>query len=171
MKNMKLIIAALLLLPSLSLAANNEKIKTAKPVPAKLSDLQTKITPTYKKPLPPEVARVQARKRGKTLIIRSKPIPQLKFYYRAAKPKKPVRLSRSVVYPGSLKANIKRIARHFGWQRVVWNVPNDYRWVGVTRIRGKGLAGILRKLLNNYPVQAVFYRGNHVLLIRPRTLQ
>ncbi|MCH9743799.1 MAG: toxin co-regulated pilus biosynthesis Q family protein [Gammaproteobacteria bacterium] len=76
----------------------------------------------------------------------------------------------AVIYPGSLKNNITRIASGFGWDQVVWKLPSDYQWVGKTRIVAHNMQGIFQKLLSDYPVQAVFYRGNHILLIRPRTL-
>ncbi len=76
----------------------------------------------------------------------------------------------ATLYPGSLKYNIVRIAQSFGWNTVVWNVPDDYNWVGTTTITATSFAGILRKLLLNYPLQAQFYQGNHVLVIVPRNL-
>lgn len=80
-------------------------------------------------------------------------------------------LSIAVVYTGSLRNNIERIAREHGWSRVIWSLPEDYRWVGNTRISGHGIVGIFEKLLKSYPLQADFYTGNHVLVIVPRTLQ
>lgn len=78
---------------------------------------------------------------------------------------------RDYVYAGSLKANVIRLAREHGWRRVVWQDANDYRWVGTTRITSQSLTGLLGNILQNYPLQAVFYRGNHVLVIMPRTLR
>ncbi len=75
------------------------------------------------------------------------------------------------VYSGSLKENIERIAKHYGWRQVVWDAPEDYRWVGKARIHGENLQDILRQLLTDYPLQAVFYKGNHVLYIHTRTLK
>jgi hypothetical protein len=75
------------------------------------------------------------------------------------------------IYPGSLKENIERIAAHYGWHHVVWDAPEDFRWVGYAQIQGENLSIILRQLLNDYPLQAVFYQGNHVLYIHPRTLK
>src|SRR3989344_5265670 len=74
----------------------------------------------------------------------------------------------ATVYPGSLKDNITRIAQQFGWNQVVWNVPNDYRWVGTVKVHGKDFYIILMQVLKDYPVQAIFYEGNHVLVITPR---
>ncbi len=74
------------------------------------------------------------------------------------------------VYSGSLKENIERIATHYGWPQIVWDAP-DYNWIGQTRIEGPNLFSILRQLLTSYPLQAIFYQGNHVLLIHPRTLK
>ena len=79
-------------------------------------------------------------------------------------------LSHAGVHPGSLRLNIQRIAEQHGWHRVIWMLPEDYRWVGETRVTGHGLPGILEKLLASYPVQAEFYQGNHVLVIHPRTI-
>ncbi len=89
----------------------------------------------------------------KNAIVRQKPLPVAE------------------VYPGSLKENIERIASHYGWHHVVWDAPEDYRWVGYAQIHGENLSIILRQLLNDYPLQAVFYQGNHVLYIHPRTLK
>ena len=51
----------------------------------------------------------------------------------------------ATLYPGSLKHNIVRIANAFGWNTVIWNVPNDYNWVGTTTITASSFSGILRK--------------------------
>lgn len=72
--------------------------------------------------------------------------------------------------PGSLKVNIVRIAKKFGWQRVVWKPSNDYKWVGTTQVYGNSAQVIFRKILADYPLQAQFYLGNHILVIVPRTL-
>ncbi len=80
-------------------------------------------------------------------------------------------LSSIQVYPGSLKENIERIAAHYGWHQVVWDAPQDYTWVGHAQIHGENLSSILKQLLDDYPLQAVFYQGNHVLYIHPRTLK
>ncbi len=83
----------------------------------------------------------------------------------------PVPFLQATVYPGSLKKNIEHIAGKYGWAQVVWNVPNDYQWVGQTTIRANDVPGLLTQLLKNYPVQAVFYKGNHILAISQRTLR
>jgi hypothetical protein len=75
------------------------------------------------------------------------------------------------VYPGSLRENVERISAHYGWRQVIWDAPQDFRWVGFAQIQGDTLADVLRQLLNDYPLQAVFYQGNHVLYIHPRTLK
>jgi hypothetical protein len=77
----------------------------------------------------------------------------------------------TMVYPGSLRDNIVRIARHFGWRTVVWQAPYDFNWVGKARIRAANLPQLLLKLLHDYPLQAVLYRGNHVLAIYPRNIK
>lgn len=75
------------------------------------------------------------------------------------------------VRPGSLKSNIERISARCGWPQVVWNVPNDYQWVGTVTLRGDDLPSLLAQLLKNYPVQAVLYKGNHIIAVSPRTLR
>ena len=75
----------------------------------------------------------------------------------------------AALHTGSLKTNILRLAKQYGWAQVVWNVRDDYRWVGDTRIAAHGLPSVLRQLLQHYPLQAVFYSGNHVLVINPLT--
>lgn len=72
---------------------------------------------------------------------------------------------------GSLKANIVRLSQQFGWQHVIWLPTADYHWIGNARVAAKNLPDILNKILINYPLQADFYLGNHVLVIKPRTLQ
>ena len=76
-----------------------------------------------------------------------------------------------MLYQGSLKNNITRLSHIYGWNNVVWDLSDDYRWVGTTGIVADSLQDALRKVLRDYPLQAVFYLGNRVLLIRPRTLQ
>lgn len=77
---------------------------------------------------------------------------------------------RAVLYPGSLKYNIVRIAQSYGWSTVVWNAPEDYLWIGRTQITTHNLVALFNKVLSGYPVQARFYKGNHVLAIVPRNL-
>ena len=76
-----------------------------------------------------------------------------------------------IIYPGSIKNNVERIAAQFGWPQVVWNTKFDYRWVGKTEIHGNNLQGILDQLLAGYPLQAILYEGNHILAIYPRYLK
>lgn len=75
------------------------------------------------------------------------------------------------VKPGLLSDNIERIARENGWNRVIWNSSKNFNWVGYTKISARDLQGVMTKLLKTYPLQAVFYRGNRVLAIEPRTLK
>ena len=58
--------------------------------------------------------------------------------------------------------------RQAHWGQVVWSLPYDYRWMGVTHIQGDSVQVVLGKLLANYPVQAVFYEQNHVVQIKAR---
>lgn len=76
----------------------------------------------------------------------------------------------AVLSSGSLKYNIVQIANRYGWNNVIWQVPDDYTWVGRTRVTANSLPGLFNKILNNYPLQAQFYQGNHVLVIAPRNL-
>jgi len=122
--------------------------------------------------LPPEVAHTQAK--AKPGNPKASTVP-LKPYLRLTTPRhttvKPTYKVSTTLYPGSLKNNITRIAAYYGWKNVVWSAPDDYNWVGTTRVRAANLQGILRKVLKDFPLQAVFYEGNHVLVITPRTLR
>lgn len=76
----------------------------------------------------------------------------------------------AMMYQGSLRHNIIRIAHNYGWDTVVWNNQEDYLWSGNARITGNSLAEVFSKILIKYPLQAQFYSGNHVLAIVPRNL-
>lgn len=80
-------------------------------------------------------------------------------------------LIRVTLYPGSLKSNIERIAKLNGWTQTEWLIPTDYEWIGKTEVQGAGFQAVLSQILKDYPLQAVFYMGNHVLVVRPRTLR
>ena len=71
---------------------------------------------------------------------------------------------------GSVKQNLTRIANQHGWQRVVWKSSNDFQWTGTTRIKAASLQDAFAQILAQYPLQAQFWQGNHVLAIVPRTL-
>ncbi len=75
------------------------------------------------------------------------------------------------VYPGSLKLNVIRLARAYGWKHIIWLSEDDYHWIGKVRVAANNLPDILNKILVDYPLQANFYEGNHVLVITPRTIQ
>ena len=76
-----------------------------------------------------------------------------------------------MLYPGSLKANIIRLARDTGWKHIIWQSDDDFHWIGKVRVAAKNLPDILNNILKDYPLQANFYTGNHVLVIIPRTIQ
>lgn len=76
-----------------------------------------------------------------------------------------------IVYQGSLKDNIERIAKENGWHKVVWNVSYDYSWVTTMPIKSNNLIGAFNMILKNYPVKAIFYKGNKVIEITPRTIK
>jgi len=71
---------------------------------------------------------------------------------------------------GSLLSNIEQIARENGWTRVIWTNKKDYSWSSDTRVTGTSFEEIMGKIMKGYPLQAVFYQGNHVLVIQPRTI-
>lgn len=72
------------------------------------------------------------------------------------------------VHTGSLKANVERIVRESGWNTTIWKMPYDYNWIGDVAITANDIQGALTKLLEGYPVQAIFYNANHVVAIVPR---
>lgn len=76
----------------------------------------------------------------------------------------------AMLYQGSLRHNIIRIAHNYGWDTVVWTAPEDYLWSGYARVTGNSLQELFSKILIKYPLQAQFYSGNHVLAIVPRNL-
>lgn len=71
---------------------------------------------------------------------------------------------------GSLRDNVTRIAAEYGWHKIVWLVDNDYRWVGHVTLKKDSLNSVFSHILEDYPLQAVFYKGNHVLVIKARNL-
>ncbi len=75
----------------------------------------------------------------------------------------------AVLVPGSLRSNILTLAQQFGWDQVIWNVSEDYQWTGCVSVSAPSFKGILEQVLADYPLQAIFYHGNHVLVIAPRS--
>lgn len=73
-----------------------------------------------------------------------------------------------IVYEGSLKNNVERILRENCWDRVIWKLPVDYRWIGTARIAGPDLATVMDTLLAPFPVEITFYHANHVAAINQR---
>ena len=102
----------------------------------------------------------------RSLLIHHKPIEKNDRHHGTH-----TRLHYVTLYPGSLKNNLVRIARAYGWKHIIWKSQEDYHWIGKIRVAANNLPDILRKLLKEYPLQADFYDGNHVLVIQPRTLQ
>lgn len=72
------------------------------------------------------------------------------------------------VKSGTLSSNVKHIVAQSKWGRVVWDAPYDYRWVGDITIHAVSVQDALNQLLDQYPLQAVFYDENHVVDIIPR---
>lgn len=77
----------------------------------------------------------------------------------------------AIVYEGSLKNNVERIAREHGWCKVVWNVPVDYRWVGTAKVTGTCLNQVMDVILQQFPLEITFYQANHVVAVTPRKFQ
>ncbi len=71
---------------------------------------------------------------------------------------------------GSLHDNIVNILHQSPWGELVWQAPVDYRFIGHEIIMASNIQDILKKLLSHYPLQAVFYNKNHVVVIRTRKL-
>lgn len=78
---------------------------------------------------------------------------------------------KATVKPGTIRQNVERIARQYGWPRVVWEAEKNFRVVGYRNISAATLPEAMRSVLNGYPLQAVFYKANHVLVIKPRTIK
>lgn len=76
----------------------------------------------------------------------------------------------ATVRPGSLKYNIQRILKQHGWKQVVWEPSYDFTFVGSVRIRANSIQGVMKRLLQDYPLQAIFYQGNRVVEIHSRAL-
>ena len=72
------------------------------------------------------------------------------------------------VTTGSLKANVEHMVAQSKWGRVVWNIPNDYRWIGNITITATSIQDALSQYLDPYPVEAIFYKKNHIVSIEPR---
>lgn len=73
-----------------------------------------------------------------------------------------------VLVTGSLRDNVTRIAAEYGWHKVVWQPDHDYRWVGRVSLQPSSMQSVFTRILEGYPLQAVFYKGNHVLVIKAR---
>jgi len=71
---------------------------------------------------------------------------------------------------GSLKENLSHIAARYGWKKVVWLPETDFQWVGKVTMPKRDIYKVFTRVLRGYPLQAVFYKGNHVLVIRPRNV-
>ena len=71
---------------------------------------------------------------------------------------------------GSLKSILTTVAKHYGWNIVVWQLPNDYQWIGHVTVQADNVPDLMRKILADFPVQAVFYQGNHVVVFKARSI-
>ncbi len=125
----------------------------------------TTIPCAYSKDVPLEVLRAQKRQ------PRKKPHKIIRIRHHQPARDANQQRSRYTFYPGSMKKNISHLAKQFGWHNVVWLPNYDYSWVGVTRFKPSNIKDILRQVLHNLPLQAIFYQGNHILVIAPRNIQ
>ena len=95
------------------------------------------------------------------------------YHYSANTAPKPMMLVR--FQQSSLRANIQLLAQNcrHPW-KVIWKTPYDYHWITDSKsnpvIKGHNIKSIIGQTLIDYPLQAVFYRGNHVLVIQQRAL-
>lgn len=70
---------------------------------------------------------------------------------------------------GSLKNNLTRVAAEQGWGQVVWGLSYDYTWPKQQTISASTLQGVLNKILLPYPLKAVIYQRDNVIVIKPRS--
>ncbi len=78
---------------------------------------------------------------------------------------------RFTMKPGSLRKNITALAKQHGWKNVIWKPSHDFSWKGRTTIKASTLLAAMNDVLNDYPLQARFYHGNHILVIVTRNLK
>ena len=71
------------------------------------------------------------------------------------------------VQTGTLKSNIQRLAKQFHWEQVVWQLPVDYRLVGHYSVTGQKETDLFEHLIEQLPVQLIFYKTNRTLLVKP----
>ncbi len=76
----------------------------------------------------------------------------------------------TMFYSGSLRSNLKRLAADYGWHDMVWLPTHDYQWHGTVKVTGRSFDDVLTNVLKDYPLQAQFYDGNHILVVAERTL-
>lgn len=74
------------------------------------------------------------------------------------------------LHAGPLRPQLQDIAQQWGWSDMIWELPADYAWHGTTVFTAPTLPALCEQVLAPYPIQAVFYQGNHVLVFTPRRL-
>ena len=79
----------------------------------------------------------------------------------------PTRSITVTIEAGSLRANLRRLAQQFGWNKLIWKVPNDYTIPSPFKITSTSFANIVSQLLTDLPVKAVFYEANKTIVIIP----
>jgi hypothetical protein len=70
---------------------------------------------------------------------------------------------------GTLKDNITNIVTKSGW-KIKWKSNDDFQVIGTSVFSGKDLYTTLAQILNNYPLQATFYKKNKIVTITSRKL-
>lgn len=100
-----------------------------------ISTFMTAPAFAYTRPLTPEVANLRKKlPTPNNTLVKKKSLARVRKYRAQIisfvpqwKPQ-----AQFTFYPGSLKKNIQRIAKEFGWHDVVWTPSYDYTWVGKT---------------------------------------
>lgn len=66
---------------------------------------------------------------------------------------------------GSLKKNIQRLAKEYGYQKVVWKASNNPILPNDITISGKTLSNILNKLLYNHNLEVQLYKNGVMVVV------
>ncbi len=70
--------------------------------------------------------------------------------------------------PGSLKDNLMRIAGKEGWGQIIWAPTYDYVWPTQTTFMVNDLESALSQILAPYPLKALVYPHDRVIVIQPK---
>jgi hypothetical protein len=66
---------------------------------------------------------------------------------------------------GSLKSNIERLAKNFGYQKVIWKASTDPSLPNEITISGKTLDALLTKLLNHHNLHVKSYKNKVMVIV------